>query len=79
MTLNARTILFALLVATACAGVGAHPASAQVMSDDGGDGSDLDDGYFLNGEWHEPDEEEPAKPLFPRKKHHKKHKRLGTD
>lgn len=65
MTGNAPTLLLALLLAAACSI--AHPAPAQAWGSDD-DGTDLDDGYYLHGEWHEPEDDDRDRRLFRKEK-----------
>lgn len=61
-----RTIVFALLLAAGCLAFHTTPALAMGMDDDG---TDLDDGYYQNGEWHPPEHEDRDRRRLFKKKH----------
>ncbi len=68
MPTPARTIVFALLLAAA--GLALHPSQSFAMGMDD-DGTDLDDGYYQNGEWHPPeDEDRDRRRLFKKRSQH---------
>lgn len=69
MTQTARTILFALLLAATGLAIHTTPGLAMGMDDDG---TDLDDGYYQNGEWHPPEDNDDGRDRrrFFKKKHH---------
>lgn len=66
MKAYARIILFALLLAAA--GLAIHPSQSFAMGMDD-DGTDLDDGYYQNGEWHPPEHEDRDRRRLFKKKH----------
>jgi len=66
MSAQARTILFALLLAAGCLAIHTTPTCAMGMDDDG---TDLDDGYYQHGEWHPPEDEDRDRRRLFKKKH----------
>ncbi|MFD0986333.1 hypothetical protein [Methyloligella solikamskensis] len=66
MSAHTRTIVFALLLAAGCLAI--HPSQSFAMGMDD-DGTDLDDGYYQNGKWHPPEDEDQDRRRLFKKKH----------